>query len=67
VRRAYPEVPGMADYCVHWFRRAHDHLPPCAAHDPVAGRGGLVGTQNIRNNASRQGGLDAICADGTVV
>ncbi len=67
VRRAYPEVPGMADYCVHWFRRAHDHLPACTAADPVAGRAGLVGTQNIRNNASRSGGLDAICADGTVI
>jgi len=67
VRRAYPEVPGMADYCVHWFRRAHGHLPPCTAQDPVAGRAGLVGTQNIRNNASRIGGLDAICADGAVV
>ena len=22
VRRAYPEVPGMADYCVYWFRKA---------------------------------------------
>ena len=29
--RAYPEVPGMADYCVYWFRKAHDHLPPCTA------------------------------------
>ncbi len=67
VRRAYPEVPGMADYCVHWFRRAHDHLPACTAQDPVAGRAGLVGTQNIRNNASRIGGLDAICADGTII
>ncbi|MEN9479376.1 MAG: hypothetical protein RLZZ298_771 [Pseudomonadota bacterium] len=67
VRRAYPEVPGMADYCVHWLRRAHDHLPPCTAQDPVAGRAGLVGTQNIRNNASRIGGLDAICVDGTVI
>ncbi|MGB4228678.1 MAG: type IIL restriction-modification enzyme MmeI, partial [Candidatus Dechloromonas phosphoritropha] len=67
VRRTYPEVPGMADYCVHWFRRAHDHLPQCTARDPVAGRAGLVGTQNIRNNASRIGGLDAICADGTVI
>ncbi|KAF0101856.1 MAG: DNA modification methyltransferase-like protein [bacterium] len=67
VRRLYPEVPGMADYCVYWFRRAHDHLPTCAAADPVAGRAGLVGTQNIRNNASRVGGLDAICADGTVI
>ena len=67
VRKLYPEVPGMADYCVYWFRRAHDHLPACTAADPVAGRAGLVGTQNIRNNASRIGGLDAICADGTLV
>ncbi|MCF8150940.1 MAG: N-6 DNA methylase, partial [Sulfuritalea sp.] len=67
VRKLYPEVPGMADYCVYWFRRAHDHLPPCTAADPVAGRAGLVGTQNIRNNASRIGGLDAICADGTLI
>ena len=27
VRRAYPEVPGMADYCVYWFRKTHDALP----------------------------------------
>jgi hypothetical protein len=67
VRKLYPEVPGMADYCVYWFRRAHDHLPACTADDPVAGRAGLVGTQNIRNNASRIGGLDAICADGTLI
>ncbi|MBP8169472.1 MAG: class I SAM-dependent DNA methyltransferase [Azonexus sp.] len=67
IRRAYPEVPGMADYCVHWLRRAHDHLPPCTAQDPVAGRAGLVGTQNIRNNASRIGGLEAICVDGTII
>lgn len=67
VRRAYPEVPGMADYCVHWLRRAHDHLPPCTVQDPVAGRAGLVGTQNIRNNASRIGGLDAICINGTII
>lgn len=67
VRKAYPGVPGMADYCVYWFRRAHDELAPCITDDPVAGRAGLVGTQNIRNNASRVGGLDVICADGTVV
>ncbi|HWL95128.1 MAG TPA: DNA methyltransferase [Phycisphaerae bacterium] len=67
VRRAYPEVPGMADYCVYWFRRAHDHLPACTAADPVAGRAGLVGTQNIRNNQSRVGGLDHIVKSGVIV
>lgn len=67
VRKIYPEVPGMADYCVYWFRRAHDHLPSCSSDDPLAGRAGLVGTQNIRNNASRIGGLDVICSSGTVI
>ena len=67
VRRAYPEVPGMADYCVYWFRKAHDHLRPCAPEDPVAGRAGLVGTQNIRNNQSRVGGLDYVVQSGTII
>jgi type II restriction/modification system DNA methylase subunit YeeA len=67
LRRAYAEVPGMADYCVYWFRKAADHLPPCTAADPVAGRAGLVGTQNIRNNQSRVGGLDYVVKTGTIV
>ncbi|MCX6907257.1 MAG: class I SAM-dependent DNA methyltransferase, partial [Verrucomicrobia bacterium] len=67
LRRAYADVPGMADYCVYWFRKAHDHLPPCTASDPVAGRAGLVGTQNIRNNQSRVGGLDHVVKTGTIV
>ncbi len=67
VRRAYPEVPGMADYCVFWFRKTHDHLPNCTVADPVTGRAGLVGTQNIRNNKSRVGGLDHIAAGGTII
>ncbi len=67
VRRAYPEVPGMADYCVYWFRKAHDHLPECTAESSLIGRAGLVGTQNIRNNQSRVGGLDHIAATGTII
>jgi len=67
VRRAYPAVPGMADYCVYWLRKTHDHLPPCTRDDPVAGRAGLVGTQNIRNNKSREGGLDHIVRTGTII
>jgi SAM-dependent methyltransferase len=67
LRRAYAEVPGMADYCVYWIRKAHDHVPPCTAADPVAGRAGLVGTQNIRNNQSRVGGLDYVAKTGTIV
>ncbi len=67
LRRAYPDVPGMADYCVYWFRKAHDALPPCSDADPLAGRAGLVGTQNVRNNQSRVGGLDHIARTGTIV
>ena len=67
LRRAYAEVPGMADYCVYWIRKAADHLPACTAADPVAGRAGLVGTQNIRNNQSRVGGLDYVVKTGTIV
>ncbi len=67
VRNAYADVPGMADYCVYWLRKAHDHLPACTTADPVAGRAGLVGTQNIRNNQSRGGGHDYIVKTGTVI
>lgn len=67
LRRAYPDVPGMADYCVYWLRKTHDHLPACTTDDPLAGRAGLVGTQNIRNNNSREGGLDYVAKSGTIV
>ncbi|NOS99586.1 MAG: class I SAM-dependent DNA methyltransferase [Phycisphaerales bacterium] len=67
VRKAYPDVPGMADYCVYWFRAAHDRLPACTREDPVAGRAGLAGTQNIRNNKSREGGLDHVVKTGTII
>lgn len=67
LRRIYAEIPGMADYCVYWFRRANDHLSECMEGDPMAGRAGLVGTQNVRNNASRKGGLDVICSSGTII
>lgn len=67
VRRAYKGVPGMADYCVFWLRKAHDHLPTCTAENPLVGRAGLVGTQNIRSNKSREGGLDYIVKSGTIL
>lgn len=67
VRKAYPEVPGMADYCVYWFRRAHDHLKSGTPADPFTGRAGLVGTQNIRNHKSRVGGLDHVVGSGVII
>jgi len=63
----YPQIPRRADLCTYWFRKAHDHLPPCTPEDPVAGRAGLVGTQNIRNNESREGSLDHITETGTII
>ena len=39
----------------------------CTPDDPVAGRAGLVGTQNIRNNQSRVGGLDYVVKTGTII
>ena len=67
VHAVFPDVPKMADLCVYWFRKAADHLPTCTAGDPVAGRAGLVGTQNIRNNESREGGLDYVAQTGAIV
>ena len=60
VRDKYPEVPGMADYCVYWFRKAHDLLEQNQ-------RAGLVGTNTIRQNYSREGGLDYIVANEGVI
>jgi len=67
LRALYPEIPGMADYCVYWIRRAHDHLPTCTPENALIGRAGLVGTQNIRNNKSREGGLDHVVKSGVIV
>lgn len=60
VRERFPDVPGRADYCVYWFRRAHDELSE-------GGRAGLVGTNTIRQNYSRQGGLDYIVGTGGTI
>jgi hypothetical protein len=60
VRAAFPDVPGRADFCVHWFRKAHEVLKPGC-------RAGLVGTNTIRQNYSRQGGLDYITANSGII
>ncbi len=57
VRETFADVPGNADYCVYWFRKAHDQMQP-------GSRAGLVGTNTIRQNYSRIGGLDHIVANG---
>lgn len=61
VRRAFPDVPGRADFCVYWFRKAHDLMKE-------GQYAGLVGTNTIRQNYSRMGGLDYIVEhDGTIL
>jgi hypothetical protein len=60
LRDRYPDIDGRADYCVYWFRRAHDHLKS-------GQRAGLVGTNTIRQNYSREASLDYIVAhSGTI-
>lgn len=60
LRARHPDVPGHADYCVYWLRLAHDHLKD-------GQRAGLVGTNTIRQNYSREGGLDYIVSEGGTI
>ncbi|MEA3187045.1 MAG: hypothetical protein QOD99_875, partial [Chthoniobacter sp.] len=60
LRTAYPAIPGRADFCVYWFKKAHDALDP-------GSRAGLVGTKTIRENYSREGGLDYIVENGGTI
>lgn len=60
VRTRYADVPGRADYCVYWFRRAHEEMK-------AGQRAGLVGTNTIRQNYSREGGLDYIVNNGGTI
>lgn len=60
LRSKYPEVDGRADYCVYWLRRAHDQLKP--GH-----RAGFVATNTIRQNYTREAGLDYIVSSGGTI
>ncbi|QPI65057.1 DNA methyltransferase [Vreelandella venusta] len=60
IREAYPDVPGRADFCVYWFRKAHELM--CEGQ-----RAGLVGTNTIRQNFSREGGLDYVVQNGGTI
>lgn len=52
---------GVKDYCVYWFRRAHDHLHR-------GQRAGLVGTNSISQNRARGASLNYIVEnDGVIV
>ena len=60
IRKNFPGIPGRADYCVYWFRKAHDNLKD-------GGRAGLVGTNTISQTYSRIGGLDYIVSNGGTI
>jgi hypothetical protein len=67
LEKNYPEVPRRADLCTYWIRRANDHISLTSPNDRLGGRAGLVGTQNIRNNESREGGLDYVTDSGSII
>lgn len=57
---AYPEMNKYADFCTYWFYKAHKHLKEnCYA--------GLVGTDTIRQNNSRENSLDFITQNGGMI
>ena len=61
LRAAYGDrISGLADYCVYWFRRAHEELKPGC-------RAGLVGTNTVRQNNSRESGLGFIVSTGGTI
>ncbi len=60
IRQKYPDIPGRADFCVYWFRKTHELMKP-------GQRAGLVGTNTIRQNDSRVGGLDYIVNNGGTI
>ena len=51
---------GVKDYCVYWFRKAHEHLT-------ADQRAGLVGTNSISQNRGRGASLEYIVANGGVI
>ena len=60
IRARYPNISGRADYCVYWIRRTHDALNK-------DGRAGLVGTNTISQNYSRESGLDYVTQNGGII
>ena len=57
LREAYSDISGRADFCVYWYYKAHKVMKPNSY-------AGLVGTNTIRQNYSREGSLDYIVNNG---
>ena len=60
LQEAFPTVPGRADYCSYWFRRAHDRLG-------AGGRAGLVATNTIREGNTLDASTGYIVANGGTI
>lgn len=60
LRQAFPEVQGVSDYVVYFFRKAHDLLPS-------GERAGLVGTNTVRQGDTRRASLDYITSKGGTI
>lgn len=60
MQRTYPDIGGLADYVVYWFRKTHDLMPDGA-------RAGLVATANIRSGDSRAHSLDYVVDHGGTI
>jgi SAM-dependent methyltransferase len=60
LRTTYPDVNGRADFCVYWFWLAHRHLRE-------GQYAGLVGTNTVRQNNSRESSLDYIVQNGGAI
>lgn len=60
MQRTYPDIGGLADYVVYWFRKTHDLMPD-------GSRAGLVATANVRSGDSRKHSLDYVVDHGGTI
>lgn len=60
IREAYPDIPGNADFCVYWIRKAHENMK-------TGQRAGIVATNTVRQNYSREGGLDYVTSNNGII
>ena len=60
IQQRFPDVQGQPDFCVFWFRKAHDSLSE-------NGGAGLVGTNSIAQVSGRRASLDYVVNNGGII
>lgn len=60
LKTAFPNVGGVSDFVTYWFPLTNDHLSK-------GGRAGLVATNTVRENDSREVSLDYVVDHGGVI